>query len=59
MISTRHLGLKLPNKTYFMYNYLSIGVDAQVALNFHKTRDSAFYVYGSRLFNKVCVSRYF
>lgn len=36
-----------------MYNYVSIGVDAQVALNFHKTRDSVFYVYGSRLFNKV------
>ncbi|KAJ8929806.1 hypothetical protein NQ314_017403 [Rhamnusium bicolor] len=51
--STRHLGLKLPSKTYFMYNYLSIGVDAQVALNFHRTRDSAFYVYGSRLFNKL------
>ncbi|XP_074035969.1 diacylglycerol kinase epsilon isoform X2 [Leptinotarsa decemlineata] len=51
--STRHLGLKLPNKTYFMYNYISIGVDAQVALNFHKTRDSIFYVYGSRVFNKM------
>ncbi|KAG5878011.1 hypothetical protein JTB14_025466 [Gonioctena quinquepunctata] len=51
--STRHLGLKLPSKTYFMYNYVSIGVDAQVALNFHKTRDSIFYVYGSRLFNKL------
>ncbi|KAJ8979408.1 hypothetical protein NQ317_015840 [Molorchus minor] len=53
IISTRHLGLKLPNKTHFMYNYMSIGVDAQVALNFHKTRDSIFYVYGSRLFNKL------
>ncbi|XP_050512188.1 diacylglycerol kinase epsilon isoform X1 [Diabrotica virgifera virgifera] len=53
VISNRHLGLKLPNKTYFMYNYASIGVDAQVALNFHKTRDSIFYIYGSRLFNKM------
>nr|CAI5817275.1 unnamed protein product [Callosobruchus analis] len=51
--STRHLGLKLPNKIYYMYNYLSIGVDAQVALSFHKTRDSIFYVYGSRVFNKL------
>ncbi|KAJ8957439.1 hypothetical protein NQ318_004919 [Aromia moschata] len=38
IISTRHLGLKLPTKTNFMYNYLSVGVDAQVALNFHKTK---------------------
>ncbi|XP_030758615.1 diacylglycerol kinase epsilon isoform X2 [Sitophilus oryzae] len=53
VISTRHLGLKIPNKTYYMYNYISIGVDAQVALSFHKTRDSIFYVYGSRLFNKL------
>ncbi|KAF7282525.1 hypothetical protein GWI33_002561 [Rhynchophorus ferrugineus] len=53
MISTRHLGIRMPNKTYYMYNYLSVGADAQVALNFHKTRDSAFYIYGSRLFNKL------
>lgn len=51
--STRHLGLRIPNKTFYMYNYMSVGVDAQVALSFHKTRDSVFYVYGSRLFNKV------
>ncbi|CAG9857296.1 unnamed protein product [Phyllotreta striolata] len=51
--SNRHLGLKLPSKIHFMYNYISIGVDAQVALNFHKTRDSIFYVYGSRLVNKL------
>ncbi|XP_050302696.1 diacylglycerol kinase epsilon isoform X2 [Anthonomus grandis grandis] len=50
---TRHLGLRIPNKTYFMYNYMSVGVDAQVALSFHKTRDSIFYVYGSRVFNKL------
>ncbi|XP_056643490.1 diacylglycerol kinase epsilon [Diorhabda sublineata] len=53
VISNRHLGLKLQNKTYFMYNYLSIGVDAQVALNFHRTRESGFYIYGSRLINKM------
>lgn len=51
--STRHLGLRIPNKIYYMYNYLSVGVDAQVALSFHNTRDSIFYVYGSRLFNKL------
>lgn len=27
----------------FMYNYLSVGVDALVALNFHQTRKSALY----------------
>ncbi|RZC39409.1 diacylglycerol kinase epsilon [Asbolus verrucosus] len=43
--SSRHLGLRIPNKTLFMYNYIGIGVDAQVALNFHKTRDSLFYVF--------------
>lgn len=53
IMSTRHLGLRIPNKTYFMYNYLSIGVDAQVALNFHKTRDSPFYLFGNRIFNKI------
>jgi diacylglycerol kinase (ATP) len=36
-----------------MYNYIGIGVDAQVALNFHKTRDSLFYVFSSRIFNKI------
>lgn len=56
----RHLGLKLSNsvKTHYMYNYISVGVDAQVALNFHKTRDSPFYVYGSRIFNKVHFTLY-
>ncbi|KAL1489117.1 hypothetical protein ABEB36_014060 [Hypothenemus hampei] len=53
VITTRHLGIRIPNKTLYMYNYLSVGVDAQVALSFHKTRDSAFYIYGSRMFNKL------
>ncbi|XP_019758983.1 diacylglycerol kinase epsilon isoform X2 [Dendroctonus ponderosae] len=53
VISTRHLGIRIPNKTFYMYNYMSVGVDAQVALSFHNTRDSIFYVYGSRLFNKL------
>lgn len=47
------MGLRIPSKTLFMYNYIGIGVDAQVALNFHKTRDSLFYVFSSRIFNKV------
>ncbi|XP_019880958.1 diacylglycerol kinase epsilon [Aethina tumida] len=53
LTSTRHLGLRIPTKTLYMYNYISVGVDAQVALNFHKTRQSIFYIYGSRIFNKL------
>ncbi|XP_025836280.1 diacylglycerol kinase epsilon isoform X2 [Agrilus planipennis] len=48
-----NLGIRIPSKTLYMYNYFSIGVDAQVALDFHKTRDSKFYIFGSRIFNKL------
>ena len=37
----------------FMYNYLSVGVDAQVTLDFHRARESPFYIISSRLINKV------
>lgn len=49
----RPLGIRLPPKTHYMYNYLSIGVDAQVALDFHRTRDSKFYIFSNRIFNKL------
>lgn len=48
----------LPHRKLNMYNYFSIGVDAQIALNFHKARDSPFYVISSRIFNKVSICEY-
>lgn len=40
------------DKKFFMYNYFSVGVDALVTLNFHKTRSSAFYIVKSKIINK-------
>ncbi|GFT20624.1 diacylglycerol kinase epsilon [Trichonephila clavipes] len=51
--SSRPLTIRSPTtKEYFMNNYASVGVDALVALNFHKTRESKFYLYSSRLINR-------
>ena len=47
------LGFRSSKHRVFMYNYLSIGVDAQVTLNFHRTRESPFYLFSHRIFNKV------
>ncbi|CAL1293811.1 unnamed protein product [Larinioides sclopetarius] len=49
---TRHLPIRHPPKDYFMNNYASVGVDALVALNFHKTRESKFYLFSSRIINR-------
>lgn len=46
---TRKLHL---DKNFFMYNYFSVGVDALVTLNFHKTRSSALYIVKSKIINK-------
>ncbi|PSN39597.1 Diacylglycerol kinase epsilon [Blattella germanica] len=53
----RHLSMRLPVQR-FMYNYLSIGVDAQVTLDFHRARESPFYIYSSRLINKFLYLTY-
>ncbi|KAJ6633775.1 Diacylglycerol kinase epsilon [Pseudolycoriella hygida] len=43
----------LPHRKLQMYNYFSIGVDAQIALDFHKARASPFYIFSSRVLNKI------
>lgn len=43
----------LPHRKLHMYNYFSVGVDAQVTFNFHKAREGPFYMMSSRIFNKV------
>ncbi|KAH8371257.1 hypothetical protein KR093_006752, partial [Drosophila rubida] len=42
-----------PIKTIHVYNYFSVGVDAYITYNFHKTRESRFYLLSSRIFNKL------
>lgn len=39
--------------TITMYNYLGIGLDAQITLDFHRTRKSPLYLFNSTLFNKM------
>jgi len=39
-------------KTHVMNNYLGIGVDAQIAMNFHRRRERSPHLFCSRTFNK-------
>merc|ERR1719481_35049 len=58
VIPKRHLRIRLPTSTVFMNNYLSIGVDALVTHNFHKARESPFYLISSRIINKLIYFSY-
>lgn len=48
----RHLGIERRPNVCYMYNYMSVGVDARVTLDFHRARSSALYL-GGRLINKA------
>lgn len=51
MISKR-LNRLQPDRNMFMYNYVSVGVDALVTFNFHKARLSPLYLIKSKIMNK-------
>lgn len=52
IIPRKHFGIRMPMKHMIVNNYASIGVDALVALNFHRHRESQPMLFGSRFINK-------
>jgi len=58
VLPKRHLRIRLPKSTIYMNNYLSVGVDALVTHNFHKARESPFYLFSSRIINKLIYFSY-
>ncbi|CAL1543259.1 unnamed protein product [Lymnaea stagnalis] len=54
----KHFGFSRPSKTFIMNNYLSVGVDALVTLNFHKQRESWPAFFAHRFINKFCYFTY-
>ncbi|KAH9495777.1 hypothetical protein Btru_013297 [Bulinus truncatus] len=54
----KHFRFYQHSKDYTMNNYLSVGVDALVTLNFHRQRESWPAVFAHRLINKVCYFTY-
>lgn len=53
----RYLGLKRGAKVITMNNYLGIGCDAGIALNFHRQRETRPELFKSRIINKVATKR--
>ncbi len=51
----RYLGLRKGARELTMNNYLGVGCDAGVALNFHRQRECRPELFKSRLINKVSV----
>ena len=47
-----------PARTVIMQNYVGVGVDAKVALEWHQKRNSAPQLFTSRLRNKIRYARY-
>ena len=58
VLPKRHLRIRLPKTSISMNNYLSIGVDALVTHNFHKARESPYYLFSSRFINKLIYFSY-
>lgn len=54
----RNFGIRLPDKTLTMSNYLSIGVDACVTLNMHNSRQNLPREMSSRLLTKMLFFTY-